>query len=327
MRRNPESSALGVAPVGAILALGLVLLIRSSHPAAADPPDVACSSEKPIAATEETITLRAWTDAARDPRTRYLWWATAGHISGQGRTARWDLSELGSGGYAASVRVDVEGVVSNECLIRVIVYLRTRGRGSEGGWALLIGGHQEATGYGLYSYLLLGSPPSKAAHERYLNTLEAYWRLMPEVGALERYVQRAELNIAYLPVTSKPASSISPDWLLANYDYARARSLLRHLPGETRDGPYIVSTLTPLGGWSGVTVAGQPYLFQDLSRVPPHLAATWVKEFLNQAASERVWDDRTGAWLAKRLRLTVANLAEGLPDVTKALNNWISWVR
>jgi hypothetical protein len=50
MRRNPESSALGVAPVAAILVLGLVLLIRSSHPAAADPPDVACSSEKPIAA-------------------------------------------------------------------------------------------------------------------------------------------------------------------------------------------------------------------------------------------------------------------------------------
>ena len=61
--------------------------------------------------------------------------------------------------------------------------------------------------------------------------------------------------------------------------------------------------------------------------MPPHLAASWVKEFLNQAAQERFWDERTGARLALKLRVTVSVLGEGLPEVRKALDGWISWAR
>ena len=57
--------------------------------------------------------------------------------------------------------------------------------------------------------------------------------------------------------------------------------------------------------------------------MPSHLAASWVKEFLNQAAQERFWDERTGARLALKLRVTtVSVLGEGLPEVRKALDGW-----
>jgi hypothetical protein len=97
---------------------------------------------------------------------------------------------------------------------------------------------------------------------------------------------------------------VSAEWILDNYDYARARSLLRHLPAR------IATALPGLGAQAARRRRGQPYLLQDLSSVPPHLAASWVKEFLNQAAQERFWDERTGARLALKLRVTIGVLGE-----------------
>ena len=54
---------------------------------------------------------------------------------------------------------------------------------------------------------------------------------------------------------------------------------------------------------------------------------TWVREFLNQAAQERFWEERTGQQLALKLRLTIGILGVGLPEVRKALDTWIAWVR
>jgi hypothetical protein len=215
-----------------------------------------------------------------------------------------------------------------ECVERVIVRQDAGPRGPaparETGAALLGAGGQESEGYGLYSYLLLGAPPGAGTRERYLKAIEAFWAVVPQIAALERYVPRAELNVAYVPVRSAPGPSVSAEWILDNYDHARARSLLRYLPGSHRDGPYLVSALRSLGG--GAPASGQ-HLFQDLSGVPPHLAASWVKEFLNQAAQERFWDERSGAKLALKLRVTVGVLGEGLPEVRKALDGWISWAR
>src|SRR5712692_7203729 len=43
--------------------------------------------------------------------------------------------------------------------------------GRETGRAFLIGEQPEAKGYGLYSYLLFGTPPTEATRERYLNLI------------------------------------------------------------------------------------------------------------------------------------------------------------
>jgi hypothetical protein len=97
---------------------------------------------------------------------------------------------------------------------------------------------------------------------------------------------------------------------------------LRNLSGQRRDAPYIISFLKPLSS-DGLE---PPYLYQDQSNVPPNLVSLWMKEFLNQAAQERYWEENTGRKLALNIRTTVGILALGLPDVKNSLSDWIAWV-
>ena len=120
---------------------------------------------------------------------------------------------------------------------------------------------------------------------------------------------------------SKP----SAEWVLDHYDYARARALLDLVPRTSREGPYIVSVLKPLGSGDSIS----QYLFQDFSAVPAgnsDLISWWVREFLNQAAQERFWEPRTAESLVLRLRTTLAILATGFPMVQEGLNSWITWI-
>jgi hypothetical protein len=52
----------------------------------------------------------------------------------------------------------------------------------------------------------------------------------------------------------------------------------------------------------------------------------WVKEFLNQAAQERFWEEPTVGNLALKLRTTIGVLAAGLPE-RKTLEDAIGWRR
>jgi hypothetical protein len=278
--------------------------------------------------------VRAWTNAGHGSTVRYAWEVTAGRVEGGGSEVRWDLGGVRPGRYAAIVRVLDASTVLGECSLRVLVTDDAGARGQpaprrarETGSALLAAGQREAGGYGLYSYLLLGAPPAAGARERHLKALEAYVRLIPDLAALERYVPKGELNAAYVPITQAPAGASGPEWILDHYDYARARSVLRMLPGRTRDGPYIVSSLAPLSASGGEATASAPVLLQDLSVVPPHLAEAWIREFLNQTAQERFAEARTRDQMVVRLRLVVGILGAGLPEVRSALDNWIAWVR
>jgi len=272
------------------------------------------------------VILRAWAQSPSGRALGYTWAATGGRIEGRGAEARWSLAELRTGTFAATVKAGDGESTSSECRMLVTVRRDVQGRGSsrETGGAFLAAGRSEAAGYGLYSYLLLGAPPSESSRERCLKAIEAYLALVPDVMSLEEYVPRRELNIFYLPVRGAPPPPVTAQAVLESYDYARARSVLRALPGPHRDGPYIVAALRPMSG----ATAGAPgsYLFQDLSSVPPHLAASWVKEFLNQAAQERFWEPKKGAQFAQRLRATVGVMGAGLPEVKKSLDSWIAWV-
>lgn len=305
----------------------LLALLSPGGGHAAEPLALTCSAETPTAPLGGTVILKAWAQSPSGRALRYTWTATAGRIEGRGAEARWSLAELHSGTFAASVKASDGQSTSSECRVRVTVRrdVQKRDLSRETGGAFLGAGQSEAAGYGLYSYLLLGAPPSESSRERCLKAIEAYLSLVPDVMSLEEYVPRRELNIFYLPVRVEQAKPLSGQGVLDNYDYARARSLLRALPGSNRDGPYILAAFRPLGGAAGATSG--PYLFQDLSSVPPHLAASWVKEFLNQAAQERFWEERTGVQLAQRMRATVGIMGAGLPEVRKALDGWITWVR
>jgi hypothetical protein len=323
--------AAAVTARAALIALGLLVLAPPA-PARADSVRLACSPERPVAPVGATIALRAWAASPDGAAIRYAWDATGGRLVPDGATARWTLTDMRPGRYAASVRAVAPSGAESECIVRVVVTAPApRPRGDrppsrESGSAALLPEQREAPGYGLYSYLLLGAPPAAASRARCLEAIEAYWSLVPEIQHLERYVPRAELNVIHLPLTEAPGPAPSAEWLLAHYDYARARSLLRRLDSQRRDGPYLVSVLRPLGE-APPHASGARHLFQDLSAVPSHLVREWVKEFVNQAAQERFWEERTAAGLVLRLRLTLGVLSLGLPEVRQAVDTWIAWIQ
>lgn len=325
-----------------VLALGVVLLTIHPHKSlflspsrlsdlraqqevtSPAPPFVTCSAEKPAVWPRQVIALKAWA-ATTGPSLQYSWEATAGRIDSGGQDAQWDFTGVQPGSYTATVKVNSARNSSASCSVQVIVQKREGERGPlETGRSFLVGSEPEVQGYGLYSYLLFGSPPDDTSRERYTKAVEAYLLLIPDIKSLEKYLQPRELNVTYLPVDDTPPTTVLAGWVLEHYNYARGRALLRTLPGNHRDGPYIVSVLKPLSGTS--SLAGQ-YLYQDLSSVPPQLASAWVKEFLNQAAQERFWEASSAEELVLKMRTTIGILAMGLPDVRKGLDQWIAWTR
>jgi hypothetical protein len=287
---------------------------------------VVCSPEKPTVFPRETINVRAWAVSKNDASLEYTWSVTGGRINGLGPEVRWNFDGVEAGSYAAKVGVRSDRDEETECYLTVIVRKRTEERGRETGWYFLVSGEKEVDGYGLYSYLLFGSRPDQASRERYLKAIEAYLWLIPDILSLEKEgIPRRELNVAYLPIIKGPPKhGLSAEWVLENYNYALARIILRKLEGDYRDGPYILSFLSPPQGSANSL---RPFLYQDLSRVPPHIVSSWVKEFLNQAAQQRFWEERKMAKLVLNIRTTVGILALGLPEVQNAIKTWISLIQ
>jgi len=301
------------------------------HPPAAvqfdvSTPGLTCSADRPIVFEGESVALRAWDTNPSNQSADYRWTVDVGRIVGKGREVRWDLAGIASRPIPikATLTVDSAKNDSSGCAIEIIVAPVERGDTRETGRAFLLKGQNEAAGFGLYSYLLLGAPPIASNRERYTKCVESYLASIENVIELQSYFPKSKLNIAYLPLQTSPPAKPSADWFLEHYDYARARALLDLLPGSHRDGPYIVSVLHPLSPGSGV----DQYLFQDLSSVPPRgdLVSWWVREFLNQAAQERFWEPRTAQQFALKMRTTISALAVGLPDVKKSLDGWVAWI-
>lgn len=288
---------------------------------------IACSADKPVVWTREVITVRAWFSDSKQQSLTYSWSANGGEIDKVGREARWHFKNVKPGTYKATVDVSEFSRKIGECSVVIIVQERTGQRGRETGWSFLVRDQQEEEGFGLYSYVLFGSPPTQDNLARYRETINAYLKAVPHILALEKAlkrqkVPRSALNINYLPVTAPPPRSMSVDWVLEHYDYAMARALLRLLPGDHRDGPYIVSSLDPLSIHS--SLSGK-YLYQDLSKVPDKIVTLWAKEFFNQAAQERFWETRTAKQFALKMRTTIAVLAIGLPIVQDSIDKWLDW--
>jgi hypothetical protein len=202
----------------------------------------------------------------------------------------------------------------------------------------LVPGQSEADGFGLYSYLLFGSPPTQESRDRYVAAIAAYLNFIARRADIEQHVPPAELNVVYVFVKAAPPPSVAEigagdlppgsdmgaaEWVLAHYDFARARGLLHRLGGAAHvDGPYIVSALTPVGD------AGEPTgarLDQDLSHAPPEFAAAWVKTFLSQSAQRNSWDGTALQQAALTLRESLSVAAKQWPTVQRGLEKWITW--
>jgi hypothetical protein len=283
---------------------------------------IICSAEQPTVSFNGSVHVRVWRKPEGSDTVEPVWTVTAGTVQGHGNEIVWSLNGVVHEGiYHAQAKISNNSL----CSVRVVVVDPTRRESvaHETGRSFLLKGKPEAEGYGLYSYLLLGSRSTPATRDRYLKVVTAYMQRIEKISSLEEYIPRVKLNITYLPVEVPLSANATASWLLDHYDYSRARVLLDLLPGERKDGIYLISTLKPLAK-SNIP----PYLFQDLSAVPTSpddLISWWVGEFLSQAAQEQFWQPRTGELFALKLRTTLAVLGSGLPEVQQALKSWIEW--
>jgi hypothetical protein len=297
---------------------------------------VSCSPERPVVSSGSSVQVKAWaTTSEGKPATSniaYLWSVSTGRIRGEATKAQWDLKDSKPGNYTATVRATTVDKKAAQCSLEIVVEPSKPGEGLgrnetrgkyETGRSFLLPTQLEHKGYGLYSYLLLGAPPTDSNRERYLKAIEAYLLLLPDIFKLDKYFPPSELNITYLPVNALPAEILDIKsmavWVLDHYDYPRVRFLARQLTENNRDGPYIISVLVPLSERAKLS----RYLWQDLSAVPPQLAASWIKEFMNQAAQERFWETKSLPQFRLKLRSVISVLATAWPDVRNSIDSYI----
>jgi hypothetical protein len=309
-------------------------LAQSAQDGTSSAAQVSCSPDTPLTQPGTDVRVRAFVVLPQDAKPQYAWTVDAGKVQGSGSEADWSFKGVPLGIYKATVVVSGSGRKIADCSVTVFVFAANpepeRGPGApikETGRGFLEKGEKEKERYGLYSYFLLGSPPIDSSRARYLKAIQAYLTLIHPVSDLEEYAPPDKLNITYFPIKSPLPADPTAEWLLDNYDFARARVLLDLLPGPLNAGPYFVSVLKPLSGTE--RLSGE-YLFQNLSAVPAEpqdLISSWVFEFMNQAAQERFGGPQTAELLTLKLRTTISVLAIGLPEVKKQLDSWVTWTQ
>jgi hypothetical protein len=321
----------------------------ASHPATDF--HIACSLDRPVISPSGSVTVNIYTDAPDKQSLMYQWTTTTGDfsISDPSTPQRWVKKvntsqavwwprDLDPGSYKISATVaspSGSSTSTQSCSVAVVVAQGTRAvqigpespangtshptvgsYGYDTGRALLVQGQPQRTGFGLYSYMLLGAPPDQEAKQRFLNFIIAYLNLIADIKGLESSQSKTALNITYLPVTSDPPDNVSPSWVLDHYDYGRARMILRSVPSARGRGPFIISALQPLDGSSGLPT---PNLVEDLTDKPVGVVEFWVNQFLVQTTQQQFWQANTLRSVALNLRTAIAYAAEGFPMVQKAI--------
>lgn len=200
----------------------------------------------------------------------------------------------------------------------------------------LFGDQQEGTGYGLYSYVLFGhQPTTDATQSLYVSVMREYLAFPEAIDYDPKSKNR--LNVTFVPLKTTDIGNerskfkTPEEYYVANYNYARASTLLAKIPGGSHyDGPYLVSTETdPL---SGVQRVPDHYLYQDMSAAAPEIVALWIKVFRLQSGKANFWqkDNEDQAVLALRNAIAVGAVDFGitgtaLEDLKRKLATILFW--
>lgn len=296
---------------------------------------VVCAPGKPLIHPGEALTLRVWVTNASgkaiDEPVQVTWKASKGTVRG-GEVATWRFAktkDASSTDVEATATAMVRHKTRGSSRCDVWVYLapldetvqRYARSNRHNGRAFLLSVNSEPQGYGLFSYLLLETPPrDEQERERYIKAIESYLLILDPIAEMEQYRSRRQLNITMVPIKrnvdlppdlSDPAKARkAAQKVLAAYDYPRAKILLADIGVQAvRGGPYLVSRLPATADKEAAP------MFFDLGHVTPKLVWDWVKAFCTLAAQERSWSEVTITKLALNIRNVVAVSAREVGDL------------
>lgn len=192
------------------------------------------------------------------------------------------------------------------------------------GTAILLAQQKEEAGYGLYSYALISAKPTASELPKVKAYLTALLEL-PTAASVEQYVPRKRINITYIPLRRLPANwegmatADQVDYVVSNYDYARAEVDLACLSKRTGPGPVIISLLKPLDPGEHPS----PVLVVDLTSAEPQLAQNYVNYFKQQAGKREFWQEKALERFSLTLRNGLEVAAVGLGMSKDSVSSWV----
>jgi len=267
-----------------------------------------CSAAKPVVSVGETILVRAYA-ASKD--VSISWSVSTGKIFGNGPSAFWDFHTASLGHHEATATSITRDGKRQSCTMKVLAVPFLTPKGDRvNRRCLLAANGKEKSGYGLYSYILLTRPISKAHIERNEMALRAYWAKMPALSELDRGYDPMSINTAYIFVKRMPQQrEVDAQDLVKLYDYDRSLRVIELISDIRREGPLIVASRVPLSTYAG----GPLIILYDLSIFPARTIPPYVDEFLDQASQQDFKASDAVSRLSLRLRTVIGVLSEAVP--------------
>jgi hypothetical protein len=179
-------------------------------------------------------------------------------------------------------------------------------------WDVLAEKQTEASGYGLYSYVITLQKPTDGSRERTLLRM-----LVSKTDPAGKAQDPSDVNVTYVPVNAAGSTPISdvPNWIAEHYDAERALQLARKAaaPLDGR-GPYIISSKKPIL----VEGKGDKLAVLDLSAVPADKMADWVGCFIKVVAQGKALD-QPADYLYERLSTELFKIGQVVDLVSKTM--------
>ena len=307
------------------IALAAAGSLASADETIADGQPLVCSASSVIAQFGDKVTL---TSAPVGRNDELQWAATGGTIEGHGTKATWLLKSLPADQNSQTAFALSTSLDGTRRVCSVEVWLSAdplKGTIQETGRAFLQPNQHEEEGFGLYSYLVLGSPVNSQNRALYEAVMAAYLERVRELVALRKYFSdQSRLAAMYVPVTAPPpangkvSAAEAAKWFVDHYDGERMRAMVNRLPQRLSDGPYLVSSLRPLGD-------GPLAIQLNLGFITEDMAGLWVKEFLAATAQEHSWGVQNLRMFTLKTRTLLAILAANIPDIKRSLQEWLTF--
>lgn len=171
--------------------------------------------------------------------------------------------------------------------------------------------------YGLHSYYLFLQQPVFQAHTNALKQTEYLLRKMNKIKLLYSNALSSKQQTVFIPVSFEPQSWVQQPqeadfgaaarWIMHNYDYQCAKTLLKPFPKLSDAGPYLLSSTQKLlpENLSAQRPWRIPVLVQNLSESTPEKSLYWLEMFFKKS-----WQPRQ--WLSENLLRLHENMLESL---------------